>query len=143
MEKNIKTLQLYYSAALIDALKQYERNDILEKVTLEKKESQKISAKVQLNHLQIKNIEELYNTFNKIFGCANWEISQKNDEEISFKTSSCLLCALAKKQGAPMPCDMFCINPFKAFANEFGFNLEVNETLWFQNQCVFKNHKIK
>lgn len=143
MGKEIKTLQLYYSAALLDSLKQYEKNNILEKVTSEKKEIQKLSAKAQLNHLQIDDIEKLYSDFAKIFGCANWELMHKDKETVTFKTSTCLLCALAKKQQAPKPCDMFCINPFKALAKELGYNLEIKETLWEQNKCVFENKKIK
>ncbi len=142
MENELKTLQLYYSVALLDCLKQYEKNNILEKVTFEKNEIQKISAKGQLSHLGINSIENLYNKFAKIFGCANWELSQKNEEFISYKTSTCLLCSLAKKQGAPMPCDMFCINPFKSLAKELGYNLEVKETLWSQDKCIFQNKKL-
>ncbi len=141
MEKELKRMQLFYVGALIDALKQYDNNNILEKVTLEKEALQKISAKGQLSYLQIKSIKELYDTFSNTFACAYWTLSE-DDNQITSKTSTCLLCSLAKKQGIKMPCKIYCINPFKALAKELGYTLKVKETLWNTNQCVFEHKKI-
>lgn len=138
MDNGKKTLQLFYAAALADAAYHYGKNGILDDVTAEKKELQERAASSQLMQLGIKTVPELYTVFSHLFGCVGWTVEETHGGwEAS--TASCLLCALAKKQGAPQPCKPFCINPFSAFAEALGHRLEVAETLWEGNQCLFLN----
>ncbi|MBI9107906.1 MAG: hypothetical protein JEZ04_14250 [Spirochaetales bacterium] len=72
----------------------------------------------------------------ELFGCANWTVSETEDE-VTAVSDTCTLCAIAKKQGAPQPCRPFCINPFAAFSEELGYGLEVQKTLWESERCIF------
>ena len=140
MNNDLKTLQLFYAGALVDAVYSYGRNNVLEKVTEEKKVRQEMAAAGQLKHLEIEKPQQLYRRFTEIFGCVPWAISE-DGEDITAESKSCMMCAIAKKQGAPKPCELFCINPFKAYAKELGYELEVKETLWEGERCVFLNKK--
>jgi len=136
MTDETKILQLFYAAALSDAAYHYGRHRVFDKVTQEKKEQQVFSAKRQLSQLGIEGLTDVYKRFSQIFGCALWSIEEKNGV-ITASSNSCLLCALARKQGSPQPCRPFCINPFTAYAAEFGYELDVQETLWDGERCLF------
>jgi hypothetical protein len=140
MDNEKKTLQLFYAAALADAAYHYGKKGIFDEVTAEKKELQERAASTQLMQLGVKTVPALYTVFSDLFGCAGWSVEETSDGWEAV-TPSCLLCALAKKQGAPQPCGPFCINPFTAFAEALGHRLEVTETLWDGNRCRFY-HKI-
>ena len=143
MDKRLKSLQLFYAGALADAASHYGKNGIMEKVTAEKKELQKHTAAAQLKQLGISDLETVYGELQEIFGCADWKIREENPEAgtLCAETSNCMLCAIAKKLGAPKPCYPFCINPFAAYAEVFGYELNVESTLWDGNSCVFNNIK--
>lgn len=138
MEKNLKTLQLFYAAALADSVYHYNNAGILGTLTEEKYKRQCITAPSQLKQLNINHPAELFTTFSKLFGCIHWEVEQ-NDTELRARGTSCLLCALAKKINAPAPCHMYCINPFKAMLKsiEPGYKLDVEKTLWNDTECLF------
>lgn len=142
MEKeNERLLQLFYAGALVDALYNYEKHGILEEVTEEKKARQEKSAQIQLKQLGINSLAQLYDKFSKIFGCANWSFNDENENNFEATTTTCILCALAKKQGTEKPCNLFCINPFKAFATSLGYDLKVTSTLWDGVECCFTHSK--
>ena len=125
-----RLLKLFYAGALVDAVYNYDSHGILEAVTEEKKSRQQVSAAMQLKQLEIEDLSQLYDTFSSIFGCAAWNFDTQTAEKPEARTTSCLLCAIAKKQGTAKPCDAFCINPFTAFADTLGYELEVASTLW-------------
>lgn len=136
-----KQLKLFYAAALADAAYHYQNNGILDKVTVEKKRIQEFTASSQLQQLKINTIPQLYDLFTELFGCADWIINRKK-ESIVAKTNRCLLCAISKKQGGPKPCDLFCINPFIAFAKELGYKIDIESTLWEEEYCSFVHNKV-
>ena len=142
MQNDIKTLQLFYAGALADSVKHYHDAGILEVVTEKKAKLQAMTAAPQLKQLGINNPEELFNYFSRVFGCIQWEF----DNSASSPTATgkhCLLCSIAKKMNTAMPCDVYCINPFRAFLNAMNpsHKLEVKETLWEGEKCVFNVKK--
>jgi hypothetical protein len=88
--------------------------------------------------LGITNLEENYRRFAEIFGCTDWNVARTESGLIAQNTR-CTLCAIARKQGAPQPCRPFCINPFTSYTKVFGFELEVESTLWDGERCRFVN----
>ena len=141
--ENNRLLKLFYAGALVDAVNYYSKHGILEDVTREKREHQMQSAATQLKQLGVENLEQLYSKFSKIFGCAAWNYNETDKSKASeATTTSCLLCAIAKKQGTEKPCTVYCINPFTAFADTLGYELEVKSTLWESPECRFV-HKSK
>jgi len=138
MNKSMKSLQLFYAAALSDAAYHYGSHEIMDEVTAEKKTMQELAAASQLKQLSIDDLESVYTKFKEIFGCADWHV-KKEGKTITAETSKCMLCAIAKKQGSCQPCKPFCINPFAAYAKSLGYELNVRETLWDGGTCVFEN----
>lgn len=137
MENN-RLLKLFYASALADAAYHYGKHGIMDAVTEEKKARQAAAAEMQLKQLGIDTLETLYEKFSNVFGCASWSYNEFEDGKSSEATTTgCMLCTIAKKQGAAKPCDAFCINPFTAFAEKVGYKLEVKSTLWEGAECRF------
>ena len=142
MENQVKMLQLFYAGALVDALRQYDVFGITDTVEEKKQQEQRAAAPRQLAQLNFDSPQAIFNGMRELFGCANWQTNSDNDG-VTAVTRSCLLCALAKKTGAPRPCAMFCINPTRAFAEalEPAHTLEVKATLWDGDGCKFRMQK--
>lgn len=135
----LKTLQLFYAGALVDAVRQYESHGILKAVTEAKRREQEAAAPGQLQRLGITTPEALFGTFSAIFGCAEWTTA--HDGPVFRATArSCLACSIAKKLGAPSPCSISCVNPFTGLSKALPEprKLEVKQTLWDGGACVFE-----
>lgn len=139
MEKEFKTLQLFYASALVDSVYHYDQSGILNSVAKKKKQQQALTASTQLQQLSLTIPEELFLYFTKVFGCINWEIT-KTDKGITAYGKNCLLCSLAKKKKTAEPCSIYCINPIEELlkAMDPSFSLKVEKTLWNDDQCLFK-----
>jgi hypothetical protein len=141
--QTLKTLQLFYAGALVDAVRQYQSFGILDQVIEKKRREQEATAPEQLSRLGITTPEALFSTFSSIFGCASW--TMENDGTVfRAKSATCLACAIAKKLGAPSPCAISCINPFTGMAKVLPEPraLNVRETLWDGGACVFELEKL-
>jgi hypothetical protein len=83
------------------------------------------------------NIAAAYNMkLSELFGCANWAI--KNEEEsLTAEATGCMLCNIAKKMGAPCPCNIHCLDPMEGMIKGFDpdLNYDVKETLWSGQKC--------
>jgi len=137
--QTLKTLQLFYAGALVDAVRQYKSHGILEAVTEAKRREQEAAAPGQLQRLGITSPETLFDTFQAVFGCADWKTA--NDGPVFRATArSCLACAIARKLGAPAPCSISCINPFVGLSKALPEprRLTVKETLWDGSACIFE-----
>lgn len=141
MEQEMKRLQLFFAAAQSDAAYQYGKHGIMEEVTREKAELQEFTAAGQLQQLGVDSVEKLYASFRKLFGCADWEL-EETENGFDAVAGHCLLCSIAKKQGAQKPCSLFCINPFRAYGKALGYSLDAKETLWDGNRCLFSHERI-
>lgn len=139
MEKDLKTLQLFYASALADSVYHYNNAGILSLVTEKKAGQQALTAASQLKQLNINTPEQLFELFSRIFGCIKWDIKTTSNGVIA-TGKHCILCSLAKKMQTAQPCFIYCINPLKAMLNamEPSYKLEVEHTLWDGNYCEFK-----
>ena len=140
----LKTLHLFYAASLVDAVRQDDRHGILDAVIEGKRREQELSAPEQLKRLGITKARDIFETYNKLFGCAAWTF-RENGVELRAETTSCLACALAKKMVVKAPCSISCINPVRAQAAALqpAQRLTVEKTLWESDSCVFVMNPIK
>lgn len=143
-QQNLKTLQLFYAGLMVDAAANFEHFGVSEGVTAKKAREQEIAAPGQLKQLGIGSPEALFTTLSSLFGCARWGVATTADGATTARTSSCLACAIARKRGAGRPCDLYCINPFRAFAKALppGYTLSVEDTLWEGGECRFTLRRV-
>lgn len=136
IEEKVRILQLTYAAALADATLRMGRDGILARVTAEKRREQMANGRVRAAQFGISRPEEVFQKLSEIFNCARWQTTAETGG-FSAETKSCKLCAIAKKIGAPGPCDMYCLDPMegmiKGLAPEMKFT--VAETLWSGSKC--------
>lgn len=137
--ERLKTLQLMYAGVLVDAVRQYGSFGILEEVTEKKRIEQELAARDQLSRLGIRTPGELFTVLPEIFGCAAWSPAAQGDG-LRVEARSCLMCALAKRLGAPAPCSIYCVNPSAGMAKALTVphKLTVKSTLWEGSSCVFE-----
>lgn len=136
MEKKIKLLQGMYAGALADSVLRMGREDILEKVTVEKKGEQMASGKIRAAQLGIAKPQEVFEVLPEIFGCANWK-TEDTEQGFKAEATGCMLCGLAKKMGAQSPCHIYCLDPMEAMVRgvDDNANYKVQETLWEGGKC--------
>ncbi|MBN2348522.1 MAG: L-2-amino-thiazoline-4-carboxylic acid hydrolase [Bacteroidales bacterium] len=139
MEKELKTLQLFYASVLADSVFYYNNAGILNMVTEKKAKQQELTAASQLKQLHINSPEELFEFFSNVFGCIQWQ-TVTTKEGLAARGKHCLLCSIAKKMQTAQPCFIYCINPLRAMINALnnGHHLSVEKTLWDGDICEFK-----
>lgn len=137
-ESKLKSLQLFYAAVLADAVRHFGRHGILDEVTETKRREQELAAPDQVARLGLASAEDIFQLYTGLFGCAAWTTEQDGNR-LRAETRSCVLCALAKRMGAPAPCALYCINPLRAQAGALALpqKLAVEKTLWESDACVF------
>jgi hypothetical protein len=136
-EKQIRILQAAYAGVIADAVMQLGRENVLESVTERKHKEQLSLGKMRAAQFGINSPEEAFEKISDLFGCAKWEITQKNESRFTAQTNACLLCGMAKKMGAQSPCRLYCLSPMegmvKGLSPQAKFN--VDETLWNGAAC--------
>ena len=137
---DLKTLQLFYAGLMADAAANFEHFGVLPQVREKKAREQEAAAPGQLSQLGIRTARELFERFGAIFGCARWEVAESEDGSLAAETRTCLACAIAKKRGGAKPCELYCLNPFRALAAALqpARRLQVEETLWEGGRCRFR-----
>ncbi len=137
---DVRTLQLFYAGLMADAAANFEHFGVLEQVREKKAREQEAAAPAQLSQLGIRSPRELFERFGSIFGCARWELTEQEGGALSAETRTCLACAIARKRGGVKPCELYCINPFRALAAALqpARSLQVQETLWEGGRCRFR-----
>lgn len=68
--KKLKLLQIMYAGALADSVLRMGKEDILEKITAEKKKEQLLTGKVRAEQLGIKTAQQVFEVLSDIFECA-------------------------------------------------------------------------
>jgi len=142
MKKKIQLLQLTYAAALADAADQFAKENILQNVIQRKKAEQMATGKMKAEQFGITSPEAVFTRLAEIFNCAAWEI-RNAEKKFLAETTTCKLCAIAKKINAPAPCYLYCLDPMEGMVK--GLNphatFTVEETLWNGEKCrVLVNH---
>lgn len=135
-EKDIQILQLTYAAVLADAVAQFSEENVLQKVTRRKKAQQMATGKMKAEQFGITSSEAVFTRLSEVFNCAVWKI--RNDEEkFVAETTTCKLCAIAKKINAPSPCYIYCLDPMEGMVKGLNPNaiFTVEETMWNGGKC--------
>lgn len=137
---DMETLQLFYAALMVDSAAVFEKLDATERVAEWKAAGQAAAASGQLARLGITTPASLFTRFMEVFGCARWAIEEEDGGTTIATARSCLACGIAKRRGAGKPCELYCINPFRALlaAMTPAARLEVDETLWDGTRCLFR-----
>lgn len=140
-QDKVKILQATYAGVLADSVLRLGREGVLERVTKEKRAEQMASGALRARQMGVTTIEGIFETLSEIFGCANWTV-EKDPAGDGFKATAtrCMLCAIAKKMGAPQPCSIYCLDPMEGMAKgidpDIRFNTE--STLWDGDRCSVK-----
>ena len=135
-EEKIQILQLTYAGVLADAVLQMGREGVLKKITQQKKKEQLLTGKMNAERFGITKPEEVFIRLSEIFNCASWEIISEPGG-FSAEAKACTLCGFAKKIGAQMPCNLYCLDPMEGMIKGLNDNLNfiVRETLWDGQKC--------
>lgn len=97
LEQKVKLLQIIYAGALADSALRMGKEEIIEKVTSEKREEQMMTGKSRAAQFGIGKPEEVFIKLSELFGCANWTV-ESYDEGFTAEATGCMLCAMAKKK---------------------------------------------
>ena len=138
--QHIKILQMVYAGALADTVLQFNKEGVLENVIRRKRQEQINTGKMRAAQFAITKPEDVFLKLYEIFGCSNWEIISDNNGGITAQANSCMLCAIAKKIGAPSPCYLYCLNPMEGIVKALNSDVvyTVEETLWEGSRCIVK-----
>ncbi|SKC89452.1 L-2-amino-thiazoline-4-carboxylic acid hydrolase [Maledivibacter halophilus] len=139
MEMRIKILENAYIGSLVDAIYNFTKQGVLNKVTEEKRKIQMITGKKRAEQFGITKPEDVFKRLSDIFNCAFWELEYCNDG-FEANSKSCKLCTYAKKMGTEAPCNMYCLHPMEGMIKGIDPKLKfkVSETLWEGEKCKVK-----
>lgn len=134
--KHIQLLQMVYAGALADATFQYGQEGVLQQVTARKRQEQLATGQKKAAQFGATTPEAVFTNLSGLFGCVAWQLVPQA-EGFSAEASSCVLCALAKKMGAPQPCRLFCLDPMEGMVKGLqpDARFDVAETLWEGQKC--------
>lgn len=137
LEQKLKTLQMYYAAALADSTLRYGSAGILDKVTAQKRDEQMKNGAELAERFCVKEPKQAFEKTQEMYGCANWSCEDTEDGFIA-TTTNCMLCALSKRMGAYSPCQIHCLSPIEAMVKgvSSGADYKVEKTLWDSDKCV-------
>jgi len=136
LEKKLKTLQMYYAAALADSVYRYGTEGILDKIIEQKRAEQlKGGAEVAVR-LGVKEPKNAFENVQELCGCANW-ICTDTENGFEAVATSCMLCTISKKMGNFSPCQIYCLSPIEAMLKSVSPNADifVMDTLWNSDKC--------
>ena len=140
--KQVQILQMAYAGALADAVFQFNKENILDRVIERKRQEQIISGNLRAAQFGITTPEEVFLKLSQIFNCAQWDIINQTAGGFNAQAVSCKLCAVARKIGAPSPCHLYCLDPMEGLVKAVKKDAVylVKETLWNGNKCVVSVH---
>ncbi|UCE56348.1 MAG: L-2-amino-thiazoline-4-carboxylic acid hydrolase [Desulfobacterales bacterium] len=135
-EKKIQLLQLTYAAVLADAADQFAKENVLQNVIQRKKAEQMATGKMKAEQFGITSSQAVFTQLAEAFNCAAWQIENLGKGFVAV-TSTCKLCAIAKKINAPAPCYLYCLDPMEGMVKGLNPNATfiVEETLWEGKKC--------
>jgi hypothetical protein len=138
MGKKLKTLQMYYAAALADTTLRYGKGGILDDVTTEKRVEQMKTGASLAERFGIKEPQDAFLKTAETYGCADW-VCEKTENGFEAVAYNCMLCAISKKMGSVYsPCQLHCLSPMEAMLKGIAPEAEfvVASTLWDGDKCV-------
>ncbi len=139
LEQKLKTLQMYYAAALADSTLRYGSAGILDKVT-EQKRNEQINAGASLaERFGVKEPWQAFEKAQELYGCANWS-REDTDNGFVAACTNCMLCAISKKSGPYSPCQIHCLSPIEAMVKAVAPDVDfvAKKTLWHDEKCIVR-----
>ena len=135
-EKQLKLLRIIYAGVLADATLEFGKEGVLANVIERKRQKQLQTGKMHVTRFGVTKPEEVFTALSEVFQCANWQV-EKQPTGTSGIATKCMLCNIAKKIGAPSPCELYCLLPMESMVNAINPNAEfqVKETLWDGKKC--------
>ncbi|MGE5542989.1 MAG: hypothetical protein ACM3WT_08115 [Bacillota bacterium] len=136
LAKKTRLLETFYAGVLADATLRFTREGILDKVTGEKREEQLATGRARAEQLGLNVPEDVFLTLGEVFGCANWSVA-KTPGGFAAETTTCRLCAMAKRMGSASPCHIYCLDPMEGMVKGLrpGAGFETKSTLWDGDAC--------
>jgi hypothetical protein len=135
-DKHIQILQRVYAGVLADAVLQFGKEGVLDKVVERKRSEQLKLGDQKAAQFQMTTPESVFTTLSALFGCADWKITPRETGFLA-EAAQCMLCAFSKKMGASSPCHLYCLDPMegmiKGISSQAEFN--VQSTLWDAQKC--------
>jgi len=136
LEQKLKTLQLFYAAALADTVARYGNEGILDKITAQKREEQMKNGAGLAARFDITGPKQAIEKTRDTYGCADW-VCTDTSSGFNAVASNCILCAISKKTGQFSPCQIHCLSPLEAMIKGIspGAEFSVAGTLWDSDKC--------
>lgn len=136
LEKKVRMLQMAYAGILVDSLRWYTEEGILEKVTTVKRQGQLVTGKQRVEQFGIREPEQVFLQLSDFFNCASWEIS-KDRGRLLAETKTCMICSMAKKFTTGRPCNIYCLDSMEGMVKAIDPTLQfkVHMTLWDGDKC--------
>jgi hypothetical protein len=141
MNQKLMSLQHIYAASVAETVNTYHGLGQLAAIETKREARQAQSAPFMVQQLDISTMEEVFTQLTAIFGCADWQ-TERTNEGLSVKATTCKLCALSKRMGGASPCKGWCLDPMIAMleviAKREGVNasVKVEGTLMEHDQCT-------
>lgn len=141
-EKKLQLLQMIYAGALADFVNQLGKEGVLDSVAARKKAENMVLGKTRATQFGITSPEEVFTRLSDLFNCVKWTITGTEDG-FTAEGNACMLCGIAKKIGAPSPCNIYCLDPMEAMVKGLDPDTEytVKETLWDGQKCLVEVRK--
>lgn len=139
LEQKLKTLQMYYAAALADSTLRYGSAGILDKVTEQKRDEQMKNGAALVERFDVKEPWQAFEKAQELYGCANWSREETDNGFVAVCTN-CMLCAISKKTGQYSPCQIHCLSPIEAMAKAVAPDVDfvTEKTLWSGEKCIVR-----
>ena len=136
LEQKLKTLQLYYAAALADSVVRYGNAGVLDSITEQKREEQMKNGAGLAARFGVAEPKQAIEKTRDAYGCADWVCSDA-DNGFAAVASNCTLCAIAKQMGPYSPCQIHCLSPMEAMMKGVSPDVAfaVDSTLWEADRC--------
>jgi len=136
-EQKLKTLQMYYAAALADTTLRYGKAGVLDEVALQKRVEQISTGSVLAERFGVKEPQDAFLKTADMYGCADWSCVN-TDIGFTATANNCMLCAISKNMGSTYsPCQIHCLSPMEAMLKGVASGAEfvVEGTLWDADKC--------
>ncbi|MCL1809056.1 MAG: hypothetical protein FWG42_04700 [Clostridiales bacterium] len=137
LEQKLKTLQVYYAAAMADATLRYGEAGVLAAVA-ERKRAEQLKAGAEMAKLYgISDPRQVFQKVQETYGCAEW-VMEGTESGFAATCTNCMLCAISKKKGVFSPCQINCLSPIEAMVRGLspGAEFVVKKTLWNDDECA-------
>ena len=136
LEQKLKTLQLYYAAALADVVVRFGNEGVLDKITEQKRSEQMKNGAGLAARFGVTEPKMAIEKTRDTYGCADW-VCTDTDSGFRAVATKCTLCAISKQMGGFNPCCIYCLSPMEAMMKGVSPEavVSITGTLWDSDKC--------